>query len=264
MEDLENAIEETLLATGDRYLGRIVILGDFNAEVGQIAPQEKYEWGDILGPHLRPQRTVAGEYLLEFCDEQRAHGGMTIANSFFLREHSGSYAGKGGKGQSTLDHALVSRKMWEEGRVVDAGVSTSEFFLKTSPKRAKEGPDDETGTKRNGKKRTKRNGKPAAKGRGKLDKGYDHYVTVLTLHIQQHTTDLAEDAAASQPAGGPDGDANAKGTSRPGGKAAARCRGTEFSPIRLQGRLSTRESPVPSHLSWRKQERRRARTATKT
>jgi hypothetical protein len=210
VEDMEDAIEKTLSETGDRYRGRIIILGDLNAEVGQIAPQGEDEWGDILGPHLRPERSTAGEYLLEFCDDQRAHGGMTIANSFFPREHSGSYAGRGGKGKSTLDHVLVSRKMWEEGLVADAGVSTSEFFLKTSPKHAKKESDDEAGTNRYG--------TSIARGRGKLDKGYDHYVTVLTLRIQQQKIDLVEDAATKGPAGDTEGHASGQGTSRSPGK----------------------------------------------
>ncbi len=69
------------------------------------------------------------------------------------------HAGRGGKGQSTLDHVLVSRKMWEEGLVADAGVSTSEFFLKTSPKHAKRESYDEAGTNMH------RYGKSIARGR---------------------------------------------------------------------------------------------------
>ena len=160
LEDLEEAIKVALHETGERFRGRIILLGDFNAEVGTIQDHEEDQYGDILGQCLRPERTECGEYLLEFCE--RVHGGMTITNSFFQRDHPATYVGNDGEGQATLDHVIVSHDMWLAGAIIDAGVHPSPFFLKA---------------------------------KDTVDVGYDHRASILVVRLSEDARNRPPPAA---------------------------------------------------------------------
>ena len=59
----------------------MVMLGDFNARVGVLKPDEE-EWQGVLGKHGIDERNEAGEEFLQFC----ALNQLTVMNTWFRKD----------------------------------------------------------------------------------------------------------------------------------------------------------------------------------
>ena len=145
--DLRRLLDET----PKKYIGKTIILGDFNGWVGASGQrwENAAEQGDdsddddggdydaydsVRGPCIG-DRDVSdnGMKLLQFCADTSRSKGYVIANSMFEREHTGTWRARSQVGQEfkrTPDHILVSREMYyDECRVEDAGVSECKFVV---------------------------------------------------------------------------------------------------------------------------------------
>jgi hypothetical protein len=116
-----------------RFKGKIVILGDFNAQVGITEVEHGEESGaydDIRGRCLKNEHiSPNGNHLLQFCIEDNEHDEFTIANTMFDNEYPGTYINRNNECNITLDHLLVSTKLYDEGNILDAGVTRNNYMM---------------------------------------------------------------------------------------------------------------------------------------
>jgi hypothetical protein len=123
--DLRRLVAEGRAIDGMRE-APVIILGDFNAEVGRVADEEN-EWDGALGPCLLNDKvTPNGTALLNFCCEDEDK--FVIANSFFQKKVTHTFEVKKCGSKITLDHILVDAALWESEAVVDAGVAACQYF----------------------------------------------------------------------------------------------------------------------------------------
>ena len=83
---------------------RIIIAGDFNAEIGKRAPEDDPE---TIGDNQMPHRSERGDLLLQWC----AYHSFTISNSFGCNDWNMAWTFKNGSLKKQLDYILVDRKL---------------------------------------------------------------------------------------------------------------------------------------------------------
>jgi len=97
-EELNQVIADIPVA----YRHHIVVLGDFNARIGQHYPI----WSDIRGQYgLNNELNANGQMLLDLCTRHR----LLIANTLFQKPFYGTWHHPRSKKWVTLDYILISK-----------------------------------------------------------------------------------------------------------------------------------------------------------
>jgi len=97
-EELNQVIADIPVA----YRHHIVVLGDFNARIGQHDPI----WSDIRGQYgLNNEMNSNGQMLLDLCTRHR----LLIANTLFQKPLYGTWRHPRSKKWVTLDYILISK-----------------------------------------------------------------------------------------------------------------------------------------------------------
>ncbi|CAK9042446.1 Caroteno-chlorophyll a-c-binding protein [Durusdinium trenchii] len=86
---------------------KVVLAGDFNAEVGAT---HDALWTHVLGPYGDSRRTRGGVELLQFCEDE----GLVVANTYTAQTHKGTWFHNRWGTEHALDHFLVkaSDRRW--------------------------------------------------------------------------------------------------------------------------------------------------------